>query len=245
MPLFSRKGADIAHWEGAAEDWIAWARRPGHDAYWAYEPVLRAFIGAGAGAAIDIGCGEGRVSALLVALGYHVTAIDPVERMVAAAREKGSADAYAIAPAAQIPFASESFDLALMYNILTVLENIPKALAETRRLLRPDGRLVISVTHPFSERAEKEGEDGATILRLEEGYFGRERYSMRAERAGLRMDFAGWTQPLSLYTEALARAGFAITRMIEPQPSPRSPWRGRERWTKFPLFLWIEARPLG
>ena len=68
------EGADREHWSRVAEQWIAWARTPGHDAFWAYREALRGFIGPGSGAALEVGCGEGRVSRLLRELGYRVTA---------------------------------------------------------------------------------------------------------------------------------------------------------------------------
>jgi 2-polyprenyl-3-methyl-5-hydroxy-6-metoxy-1,4-benzoquinol methylase len=58
---------------------------------------LLAFIGQGAGDALDVGCGEGRVSRVLKECGYRVTAIDPVEKLISAAEQAGSADAYRIA----------------------------------------------------------------------------------------------------------------------------------------------------
>ena len=33
-----------------------------HDAFWAYRKSLKAFVGPGEGEALDVGCGEGRVS---------------------------------------------------------------------------------------------------------------------------------------------------------------------------------------
>ena len=32
------------HWEGAAPDWIDWARAPGHDAFWAYRAAFRSTL---------------------------------------------------------------------------------------------------------------------------------------------------------------------------------------------------------
>jgi hypothetical protein len=29
-------GEDRKHWSQVAEEWIAWARKPNHDAFWAY-----------------------------------------------------------------------------------------------------------------------------------------------------------------------------------------------------------------
>jgi 2-polyprenyl-3-methyl-5-hydroxy-6-metoxy-1,4-benzoquinol methylase len=52
------------------------ARTPNHDAFWAYRASLVAFIGRGEGEALDVGCGEARVSHLLKDCGYRVTATD-------------------------------------------------------------------------------------------------------------------------------------------------------------------------
>ena len=79
----------IFHWAQVAGEWIAWARSPGHDAFWSYRPALRAFLGEGRGSAIDVGCGEGRASRLLRECGYRVTAVDPVAALVDAARAEG------------------------------------------------------------------------------------------------------------------------------------------------------------
>ena len=81
----SGKHVDIEHWSRIAAEWTAWARAPNHDAFWAYRASLLAFIGQGAGDALDVGCGEGRVSRVLKDCGYRVTAIDPVEQLISAA----------------------------------------------------------------------------------------------------------------------------------------------------------------
>ena len=78
---------DRAHWSRVAAAWVAWARRPGHDEFWYYRAGLADLIGRGDGEALDVGCGEGRVSRLLGELGYRVTATDAVPEMVAAARD--------------------------------------------------------------------------------------------------------------------------------------------------------------
>src|SRR5262252_2033019 len=142
----SRRGPDIEHWSRIASEWTTWARAPNHDEFWAYRGSLRAFIGQGAGDALDVGCGEGRVSRVLKECGYRVTAIDPVEKLVA------SAEAYRIAAAAGMPFENCSFDLVVAYNVLMDIEDVPAALKEIKRVLRPSGTLVISVVHPFADR---------------------------------------------------------------------------------------------
>ena len=140
---------DQRHWSRMAAEWLAWARTPNHDAFWAYRASLVAFIGLGTGEALDVGCGEGRVSRVLKDCGYRVTATDPIEAFVSAAKQAGSADEYKVAAAANLPFADETFDLAIAYNVLMDIEDVPTALKEIRRVLRPSGTLVISIVHPF------------------------------------------------------------------------------------------------
>src|SRR6516164_8795874 len=104
----SGKGVDIEHWSRIAAEWTAWARAPNHDAFWAYRASLLAFIGRGEGDALDVGCGEGRVSRVLKECGYRVSATDPVELFVQAAEEARSADHYEVAAATDLPFTDGS-----------------------------------------------------------------------------------------------------------------------------------------
>jgi SAM-dependent methyltransferase len=129
--------ADCEHWSRVSREWIEWARAPDHDAFWAYRESLIAFVGRGEGEALDVGCGEGRVSRELKACGYRVTASDPVWELVNAAKEARSADDYAIASGTDLPFEDARFDLVMAYNVLMDVEDVPATLKEIRRVLRP------------------------------------------------------------------------------------------------------------
>jgi SAM-dependent methyltransferase len=211
-------------------------------AFWAYRGSLLAFIGQSTGDALDVGCGEGRVSRLLKECGYRVTAIDPVEKLVLAAEQAGSADAYGIAAAADLPFENFSFDLVVAYNVLMDVEDVPAALKEIRRVLRPAGTLVISIVHPFADRGRFVGPEANAPFVLQESYFGRERFEDTEVRNGLKMHFAGWSQPLESYMAALENVGLAITSLREPVPDAANKGSHMERWNKVPLFLWLKAR---
>jgi hypothetical protein len=41
------RGEDRKHWSEVAEEWLAWARKPNYDAFWAYRAAFAAFIGRG------------------------------------------------------------------------------------------------------------------------------------------------------------------------------------------------------
>ena len=237
-------GQDSEHWRKVAAEWIAWARTPNHDVFWAYREALRGFIGPGTAHTLDVGCGEGRVSRELRKLGYRVTACDAVAEMLAAAREAASADEYVLAPVTRLPFEDGSFERVVAYNMLMDVEDVPAALREIRRVMRPDGELMISIVHPFSDRGRFDGDAPDAPFIVKGSYFGREGFEGVEERDGLTMHFAGWSMPLEEYAAALADAGLAITALREPQPSPTPEFARMARWSRQPLFLWLKARPM-
>ena len=241
----NRRGEDRKHWSDVAEQWVAWARKPNHDAFWAYRAALAAFIGRGnGGKTLDVGCGEGRVSRELTACGFDVAAVDPVSRLVSAAVEAQSARNYAVASAAELPFGNAQFDLVVAYNVLMDVEDVPAALKECRRVLRPTGQLIISITNPLVDHGHFANKEMNSPFVLEGTYFGRHRFEAFEERDGLQMHFAGWSQPLEAYGIALEEAGLAITSLREPVPDLADGRNHMVRWLRLPLFLWLKARPL-
>jgi ubiquinone/menaquinone biosynthesis C-methylase UbiE len=152
-----------------------------------------------------VGRGEGRVSRAVKACDYRVTASDPVAEMVTAAKEAQSADDYAIAPGADLPFEDDRFDLVVAYNVLMDIEDVPATLKEINRVLRPAGRLVISIVHPFSDHGRFASNEANSPFVIEDGYFGSKRFEGTEERDCLRMHLAGWSRPLEAYTSQRSR----------------------------------------
>ena len=57
-------------WEGQAANWIRWAREPGFDTYWRFhQQQLLTSLPKPGKLTLDIGCGEGRLTRDLAALG--------------------------------------------------------------------------------------------------------------------------------------------------------------------------------
>lgn len=96
---------------------------------------------------IDVGCGPGALTAELVGRvgADHVTAVDPSEPFVVAARERHPGVAVEQASAERLPFADERFDTALAQLVVHFMREPVSGLREMARVTRPDGVVAASV----------------------------------------------------------------------------------------------------
>lgn len=97
---------------------------------------------------LDLGCGNGAFTRELARHARWVCAVDAqvtmVERLVQRLRPSGAPNVCPmVAPAARLPFASEAFDAVLMISVLPMLSDRDAALCEIRRVLKPNGLLVV------------------------------------------------------------------------------------------------------
>jgi SAM-dependent methyltransferase len=93
---------------------------------------------------LDAGAGQGTMAARLERLGYQVTGTDVSEAAVEALRARLSGPV-AEASINHLPFDDESFDGAVVGEVLEHIEDDRGALAELARVLRPGGVLAVSV----------------------------------------------------------------------------------------------------
>jgi arsenite methyltransferase len=112
--------------------------------------LVRAALGARSGdRVLDVGCGPGfYVTELLEAVGRHglVVGVDGSADMlaVAAKRAEGHDNVeFHEADATALPVPDGSFDRALSVQVLEYVRDVPAALAEMRRALRPRGRVLV------------------------------------------------------------------------------------------------------
>jgi arsenite methyltransferase len=97
---------------------------------------------------LDIGSGPGFLAVEMAAdVGPdgRVDGVDPSESMLALARRReptGTAE-FREGDALALPFEDESFDVTVSTQVYEYIADMPAALAEARRVLRPGGRLVI------------------------------------------------------------------------------------------------------
>lgn len=96
------------------------------------------------GVVLELGCGPGKYVPLLVALGYEVVAVDPLEfpswpRLRQLCGVTMRSEIYA----ENMPFPDEAFDHALCLGTLLYVNDPDAALLEVRRVLKPKGKLVL------------------------------------------------------------------------------------------------------
>lgn len=101
------------------------------------------------GRGIEIGVGSGRFAA---PLGVQI-GVDPSPAMLRYAAGRGIRVVEAIAE--HLPFAEGRFDHVLVVTTLCFVDSPPQMLAESRRVLKPGGRLVIG----FIDRESPLGQD--------------------------------------------------------------------------------------
>lgn len=232
------------YWEAHANQWIEWARAPGHDSFWRYhrDQFLR-IVPAPERRTVDIGCGEGRLARHLRGLGHNVVAIDASPSLVAAARALDPSIEILLADAAALPLEDASADLAIAFMSLQDISDMPAAVREVARVLRPGGRFCLAIVHPINSagRFETTAADAPFVIKGD--YLRSFEYSDTIERDGLSMTFHSQHRPLESYFLALEEAGFLIEALREPKvPDHAVIFERSRRWQRVPLFLHLRSR---
>lgn len=184
-------------WESEAENWIRWARTPGHDHYWYYrDDFFDRLIPPAGHRTVEVGCGEGRVARDLAARGHCVIGVDPSPTLLRFACQASTDTSYALADGAVLPFPDGAFDLAVAYNSLQVVTDMPEIVAEAARVLSRGGRFCFCVAHPVTDMGRFLGDDPDASFAVRRGYFTSRRVDDTVESRGLPMRFRGWTYTL-------------------------------------------------
>jgi len=239
------EAADLgAAWERHASDWIAWARHPDLDSYWRFNrDVFLEIVPPPGRRTLDLGCGEGRLSRDLKALGHDVVGVDLSPTMVAAASEADPSIEVHEADAANLPLPDASFDCVVAFMSLQDVAELGAAVAEAARVLEPAGTLCIAIVHPLNSAGEFQGEESHCPFVIGGSYIAHSYYADEIERDGLELTLVSAHRPLQAYTDALADAGFVIERLREPPvPDHAIAAERSRRWTRVPLFLYVRAR---
>jgi ubiquinone/menaquinone biosynthesis C-methylase UbiE len=98
------------------------------------------------GRTLEVGCGNGTYSKLLIHEAKHLTATDFSDEMVAVAKErlKGLENvSVEKANCFNLSYPDSSFNTVFMANLLHIIREPEKAVAEGKRVLKKNGRLIV------------------------------------------------------------------------------------------------------
>ena len=167
--------------------------------------------------ALDAACGSGFYSAYLRAQGIKVCAFDCDPKALELARERVADVKFVQADLLEpLPYSSGVFDLIVCALALQLIENIDVPIREFARVLKPGGKLLLSIPHPFAT--------------WQDNYFSQ----------GKVVDLPRFHRPLSAYTAALEQAGFCLERLLEPQTTENI--ADIEQWRERPGLIVVLAR---
>ena len=202
---------------------------------------------------LDVGCGPGALTAELVArLGPDaVSAVDPSEPFVAAARERHPGVTVERAAAEQLPFEAEEFDAALAQLVVHFMADPVAGLREMTRVTRSDGVVAacvwdlasgggpLSVFWEAARELDPEAADESQLPGARQGHL-----TELFEKAGLREveesvlsvrvehpTFEDWWEPFTLgvgpagaFVAALDAAGQVELRELCRAKQPTAPF---------------------
>jgi SAM-dependent methyltransferase len=210
-------------WAAQADAWAAWADERHEDDVL---PLFYDLLPDGALRALDVGCGEGRITRELGRRGHDAVGVDVAPRLVNRARARDPRGDYRIAAAERLPFDDESFGLVVAFNVLMSVDDPALAVNEVGRILASGGRLCASIVHPIASAGS--WVDHVFVIRD---------YPVarpHEERIG-GLVFANMHYPLESWSRWLEEAGFVIEVLREV---PRAYLRG---WDRLPMFLYLRA----
>jgi ubiquinone/menaquinone biosynthesis C-methylase UbiE len=146
---------------------------------------------------LELGCGTGKNTELLVTIGEQVHAVDFSEGMLAQARAKGFGPGVVFSQAditQRWPCADQTADLIACSLVLEHIADLHWVFPEAARTLRPSGNLFVCELHPFKQ------------------YLGSK---AAFEHKQERVELAAFVHHISDFLDAAAGAGLMLTSLNE------------------------------
>lgn len=163
---------------------------------------------------LEIGAGAAQCSRWLAAQGARPVALDLSHRQLQHALRIGGGVPLVEADAGALPFRDGSFDLVCSaYGAVPFVADPVRVFREVRRVLRPGGRWVFSVTHPI--RWAFPDEPGPEGLSVAASYFDRTPYVEQDEQG--RAVYVEHHRTIGDRVRDVVAGGFRLVDLVEPE----------------------------
>ena len=199
-------------------------------------PQLAEFAGVGEGQCVlDVGCGPGALTSELVRRvgGEAVTAVDPSEPFVAAAKARHPTVDVHLASAESLPFDDGVFDAALAQLVVHFMTDPVAGLREMARVTRPGGvvaacvwdhagdRTPLAVFWRAARELDPGTEDESELAGAREGHLGKllaeaGLKSVQATTVEASLDFSSFEEWWEPFTLGVGPAGAHAKSLDEP-----------------------------
>jgi SAM-dependent methyltransferase len=205
--------------------------------------------------ALDVGCGPGALTAELVArLGAtSVSAVDPSESFVSAARQRHPGVTVERAAAEELPFGDDTFDVALAQLVVHFMEDPVAGLREMARVTRAGGvvaacvwdhaggRGPLSVFWDAARELDPDADDESTFAGAREGHLAQllgtaGLHEIEEDTVSVSLEhrtFDDWWEP---YTLGVGPAGSYVAG-LDPDRAAQLRERCREMLPPAPFVL--------
>ncbi|GAB6880612.1 hypothetical protein JCM17823_28860 [Halorubrum gandharaense] len=165
---------------------------------------------------VELGCGGGQGTVGTALAGAErVVSVDLSEEQLRHARRlrdfAGVDAAFLQTDVTRLPLPDDAFDAAFSEWAFQMVADLDAALAEARRVLRPGGSFLLSVPHPFGELMDDETGE------LARDYHADPRRRVTIDEA-YDAEMVVFDRTVSELHQALTDAGFAVDRIVEPDP---------------------------
>lgn len=167
---------------------------------------------------LEVGCGAAQCARWVVGQGARVVGVDLSIEQLRHGRtldHRTGTDVTTVqADAERLPFADAVFDVAFSaFGAILFAPDLRALLGEVARVLRPGGRWVFSVTHPF--RWCFPDDPGPAGLRASIPYWHAAPYVEYDE--GGEPSYVEHHRTIGEYVRTLAGAGFVVADVVEPE----------------------------
>lgn len=177
---------------------------------------------AGRNSILDVGCGDGQIARVLARQGSTVVGIDPTQRHIDVATERGGGPTYLLGSASKLPVPDCSQDAVVACLVFEHIDDMDSAVAEVSRVLKAGGQFSFFLNHPLLQTPGSGWIDDHIIDPPEQywriGPYLVETESVEEVERGVFIRFIH--RPLSRYINALIAHGLTVERMLEPSPPP-------------------------
>lgn len=250
------KPAAQTSWDPLAEWYDGWMGQDGsyHHQEIAIPGVMAALELQPGEKLLDLGCGQGVLSEKVAAAGVKYIGVDASPGLIDIARQRHEksgqfflGDVTRLEKLTELQ--PESFDAAVFLLSLQDMENLEAALGNALKMLRPQGRLVLLLTHPCFRIQRQSGwgmDEGRKLqYRRVDSYMTEMAIPLKSY-PGKKGVSKTYHRPLQSYFTVLQKQGAVVDSLqeltAEPLLNAQTPRHERRAVQEIPLYLCLRAR---